>query len=222
MKQLVENIQGGAHQLGPHSAVLAIHWQNDVVAPAGALDPTFAEAVRAKGVIPKAGRLFELARQSGAKVIFINVVFEKNYNGLVGNNALWKLVAKSGGFVRGSKGVEVVDELAPKDTDIVLEHGRISAFYGTELLTLLVGHGIRDVYLTGVATNVAVDHTAKDAVQLGFNTMIVDDCCASSNEKYHDAAILTLRVLCTDVVNASEISGAKQASRKQQGRSVCR
>jgi nicotinamidase-related amidase len=209
MKQLVENIQqAGIHRLGPHSAILAIHWQNDVVAPAGALDPTFAEAVRVKGVIPRASRLFELARQSGAKVIFINAVFEKDYVGLVGNNALWKLVSKSGGFVRGGKGVEVVPELAPKPADIVLEHGRISAFYGTELLTVLIGHGIRDVYVTGVATNVAVDHTAKDAVQLGFNTIVVDDCCASSNEKYHDAAMLTLRILCTDVVDAAAIKGA--------------
>lgn len=213
MKQLVENIEAiGAHRLGPHSAVLAIHWQNDVVAQDGALDPTFAEAVRSKGVIPRVGQLLNLARESGAKVIFINVVFEKDYVGLVGNNALWKMVGKSGGFVRGGKGVEVVKDLTPHPTDIVMEHGRISGFFGTELLTVLIGHGIQDVYVTGVATNVAVDHTAKDAVQLGFNTIIVDDCCASANDKYHEAAMMTLRVICTDVVNAAAIQGAVQAA----------
>jgi nicotinamidase-related amidase len=206
MKQLVESIRTSTRAgLGPHSAVLAIHWQTDVVAPTGTLNRTFAKTVERKGIIPKTANVIARARQAGSKIIYVNVLFEQNYVGLVRNNALWNMVSQSGGFVRGATGLEVVPALAPHADDVVLTHSRISCFYGTELLTVLIGNGITDLYLTGVATNVAVDHTARDAVQLGFNTYIVDDCCASSDDDHHNASLQTLRVVCTGIVQSQEL-----------------
>ena len=206
MKQLGDNLlDRKAHDIGPRSAFIGIHWQNDVVASFGALSETFAGSVDERGLVPKTSEMFQNARACGASIIYVNVIFEPGYSGLVRNNALWNMVYNSKQFVRGTKGVQIVDDLRPEEGDVVLEHTRISCFYGTNLIDILVGRGIDSVYLTGVATNVAVDHTAKDAVQYGFNTYVVEDCCTSADLSYHDAAIATLKVLCTDIVKSYEL-----------------
>lgn len=209
MKQLTDNLLVGQRRtLDAHSALLAIHWQYDVVAPGGALSETFASAVRDRDVIPKMARLISHFRSAGAHIVHVIVRHESKHVGHVANNALFNLVAKSDRFLNGTPGVEVIRELGLEDRDIVLYHSRISCFHGSELLTYLIGHGIRALYLTGVATNVAVDHTARDAVQSGFDTYLVEDCCASADMAYHDAALMTLRLLCTGIVTSDELINA--------------
>lgn len=206
MKQLSENLlRREAQQIGPKCAMIGVHWQNDVVASFGALSETFAGSVENRGLIAKTAALFDHARKQGASIIYVNVIFEPDYVGLVKNNALWNMVYNSKRFIRGTTGVEIVDGLRPREGDVVIDHARISCFYGTSLLDILIGRGIDSVYLTGVATNVAVDHTAKDAAQYGFKTYVVEDCCTSADLTYHDAAIATLRVLCTDIVTSDDL-----------------
>jgi nicotinamidase-related amidase len=129
------------------------------------------------------------------------------YAGHVVNNALFNSVVEKKGFIRGTPGVAVIPELAPKPGDVTVEHSRISSFYGSDLLHALVGRGIETVAVTGVATNVAIDHTIRDAVQLGFRTVLLEDCCCSSDPAHHEAALMTLRVLSTAVLEADEFAG---------------
>lgn len=209
MKQLRENlIEGGRRPPGPKSAVLAIHWQYDVVAPDGALSETFAKSVGERQVIAKTSRLIENVRKAGGHIIYVIAQTEPSHSPHIANNALWNMVARSDRFMKGTRGVEVIEELAPQEQDVILYHDRTSCFYGTSLLNYLVGKDIRDLYLTGVATNVAVDHTARDAAQFGFNTYLVEDCCASADMRFHDAALMTLELLCTGVVKSHEVTAA--------------
>jgi nicotinamidase-related amidase len=87
-----------------------------------------------------------------------------------------------------------------------VDHSRSSAFFGSDLLTILIGPGIDTVALSGIATNVAVDHTARDAMQLGFRTLLIEDCCFSSDPEHHKAALVTLRVLCSGVITSREFA----------------
>jgi biuret amidohydrolase len=52
---------------------------------------------------------------------------------------------------------------------------------------------------------VAVDHTARDAVQYGFRTIVVEDCCFSSDPTYHEASLMSLRALASGVVKADDL-----------------
>jgi biuret amidohydrolase len=206
MEQMLENaIEETRAPLGPTSAIIAVHWQYDVVAPGGALSRTFAKSVGERGVVAKSAKLFDYARRAGAHIVYVIVQKELRNTPHIANNSLWNLMKRTDQFFEGTRGVEILDELAPSPQDVVIHHDRISCFYGTSLLSYLVGTHIKDVYLTGVATNVAVDHTAKDAVQYGFNTYLIEDCCAAADMKMHDAALMTLRVLCTGIVTSEEI-----------------
>lgn len=205
MEGLIENrIRDLGGIVARRTAILAVHWQVDVVASEGVFGRTFAPTVTASGVIPRTARLLEAARAAGAMVVYVNVQYWPGYVGLVRNNALFNSVVEKKGFIRGTPGVEVISELAPKPTDVVVTHSRISSFHGSDLLNTLVGHGIETVAVTGVATNVAIDHTVRDAVQFGFRTIVIEDCCCSSDPAHHEAALMTLRVLSTGVLKSTE------------------
>lgn len=205
MEGLIENrIRDLGSLVASRTAVLAIHWQVDVVAPEGVFGKTFAPTVKASGVIPRTAKVLEAARCAGAMVAYVNVQYWPDYVGLVRNNALFSSVVEKKGFIRGTPGVAVIPELAPLPGDVQVEHSRISAFHGSDLLNILIGNGIETVVVTGVATNVAIDHTVRDAVQYGFRTILLEDCCCSSDPKHHEAALMTLRVLSTGVVKSDE------------------
>lgn len=194
------------------TAVLAVHWQVDVISPEGVFGKVFAPAVAASGIVPRTKSLLAAARRAGARVVYVNVLYFPGYAGHIRNNALFNAVVDQGGFIRGTPGVEVVPELRPESGDITVEHSRISAFFGNDLTTMLIGHGIETVIVTGVATNVAIDHTVRDAVQLGYRTILAEDCCCSSSPDYHEAALKTLRVLATGIAQADELIAGFEAA----------
>jgi nicotinamidase-related amidase len=83
----------------------------------------------------------------------------------------------------------VIDEVAPHDGDVVLTHCRVSCFHGTELDVVLRGAGIDTVVLAGVATNLAVESTARAGADLGYRILVVSDTCSTTSETAHDASL---------------------------------
>lgn len=218
MKGLIENqIRNLDGVVAHRTAVLAVHWQTDVVSPEGVFGKTFAQSVLAAGVIPRTAQVLDAAREVGAMVAYVNVQYWPDYVGLVRNNALFSSVIETKGFIRGTPGVQVIRELAPQPGDVVVEHSRISSFYGSDLLNTLIGNGIETVIVTGVATNVAIDHTVRDAVQYGFRTILVEDCCCSSDPAYHEAALMTMRVLSTAILKSTDVVTLLRNSKEKAG-----
>lgn len=200
------------------TALLGVHWQEDVVGTRGGdLGDVFADYVTKSNIIPRTVDLFNAARAAGSLIVFINVAFWPGHQGVIRNNGLFNAVTqRKSSFIRGSKGVEVLPEFGLTSTDYVIEHSRISAFHGSDLLSILIGNGIERVAVTGVATNVAVDHTTRDAAQYGYDTVLIEDCCCSSDPSYHEASLKSLRVLATHIVKAEEFKTALIAPSRQQ------
>lgn len=204
MEKILENKISPNRIDASRTAILAIHWQNDAAKPDGAFGPSFAKSVEDSGVIGRTASLFEAGRKRGAQVAYVNVAFWPNYKGLPKNNPLFNTVVHTGAFKRGTRGAEIIAELSPSSDDYIFEHSRISGFYGTELDAVLRADGIENLVLTGIATNVAVDHTARDAAQFGYKVFVVEDCCCSSDRQHHEAALATLRVVATEVFTLNE------------------
>lgn len=201
MKAIIDNrLTGTAPLAAANTAILAIHWQNDIVQASGAFGPIFADNVRKTGVLANAARLIAEGRQAGVSVVHVLAAYDSRYRGHVANNALFRTVVQRHAFVRGSRGWEPCEEIRPEGDEPVIEHSRISSFCGTDLSAWLRARGVLHLAVTGVATNVAVDHTVRDAVQEGFNTYLLEDCCCSSTAAFHDAAMMTLSALSTYVM----------------------
>jgi nicotinamidase-related amidase len=202
MKVFLDHRLSGLERMNvDQTAILAIHWQVDVVEPQGAMG-IFHEAVKRLGIVEKTAAVIAAGRKLRMPIVYVNVAYQPGYPELVRNNGLFNTVPKMGCLVRGTPGVKVIDRLAPQPGDYVVEHTRISSFFGTDLDTILRSLQMRTLIVTGIATNVAVDHTIRDAVQFGYDAILLQDCCYSSVAEYHEAALKTLQVLATQVTDS--------------------
>ncbi|MFC7661461.1 cysteine hydrolase family protein [Pseudonocardia benzenivorans] len=145
------------------TAFIAVHYQNDVITPEGAFGPSFAEQATAAGIVPTTKTLHAAARAAGAQVVYTRVAFQPGYGDLVGNFPLLAMVGQQGCLVDGTSAAAIVDELTPLDGDTVVTHQRVSGFVGSELDAVLRGRGVDTVVITGVATNMSVESTARSA-----------------------------------------------------------
>lgn len=186
------------------TAVLALHWEVDVVTPEGAFGPFFAEMVKNTGVIARTAQVLNRARSAAMPVIYTRVCFRPGYPELIVNNLLFSLTVEKMALIDGTPGAEIIPELAPVQGDFVIDHRRVSAFYGTELNTLLKHLGITTVALTGVATNITVEGTAREAANEGYNVIVLADCCSAASPAIHQATLETLGILCSSVTSADE------------------
>lgn len=83
----------------------------------------------------------------------------------------------------------------------------VSAFARSKLEEILKQHGITDLILTGVATNMVVESTARAAVDKGYSVITVENGVTSFSEEVHQAALATLRSL-GDVAPAADVAAA--------------
>ncbi|MDQ1058114.1 nicotinamidase-related amidase [Arthrobacter globiformis] len=198
-------------QLDPaRTALVNVHWQQDIVTAQGAFAPFFAEAVQRHGVIDRTRILVEAARESGVPVIWARAAFRPGYPELVMNTGLSHAIKDLNALVEGSSGAQIIEELAPLDSEPVVSHPGTSAFPVTPLDSILRRLGIETVLFTGVATNITVEGTARDAVNLGYRAVIVSDACAAATDAAHEATLETFSLL-GQTATVDEIRAALEA-----------
>lgn len=108
-------------------------------------------------------------------------------------------------FVSGSWGWQIVDELVPGSSELVVQKPRYDAFLRTSLEDDLRSRGITTVVVAGVITNCCVDTTARSAFMRGFDVLVLEDCVATFGEErdLHDASLLNLSLLFAVVGDSS-------------------
>lgn len=89
----------------------------------------------------------------------------------------------------GSREAQILDELAPRPNELVFSKTAGSSFNGTNLDFVLRNLGIRTLVLTGVMTSGCVESAARDAKDLGYGVLLVQDACASWTEELHQASL---------------------------------
>ena len=94
--------------------------------------------------------------------------------------------------IAGTKGAEIVPELAPRDDDIVIPKRRYSGFFGTDLDITLRERGVDTLRLVGDCTNICVLYTAADARNLGYSVEVLEDGVTSFDEEAHRDALREL------------------------------
>ena len=108
---------------------------------------------------------------------------------------------------------EFVPELGPRENDVVIGKHQWGAFYGTDLDLQLRRRGINTIVIGGIATNMGVESTARDAYEHGYALVFVEDGMATFAAEMHAFAIQTIfprigRVRSTEqVVRAMDVSG---------------
>jgi len=93
---------------------------------------------------------------------------------------------------RGSFEHDIVDRLAPLPGDLVIDKNASSAFNGSAIDQLLRNMAIDTLVMTGMATDMCVETTSRDAADRGYNVVVVEDATATFVEEHHLAALSSL------------------------------
>ncbi len=100
--------------------------------------------------------------------------------------------------------MEIAEEVKPGPADLVLSKHTANIFVGTPFDYFMRNRGIETLIFTGIATDMGIDTSARNAASLGYYTVVVSDCVSSSDKGRHEAIIKTLPVVCP-VLTAEEI-----------------
>lgn len=185
-------------QLNVHaSALMVVDMQNFFLDPAS---PTF--ACGGVAIIPTVKRLLAAFRKAGRPVIFTRHVHHPDDLD-VGIMGWWW----EGKCIEGSPESEVHPELAPLPGEKVIFKHRYSAFYNTDLETILRVLKIEDLVIAGTMTNMCCESTARDAYYRDYRVFFPADATGSINEEMHLASLLNLAFGFAYVTTGDEIIG---------------
>ena len=201
-------------ELNPtRTAIIAVHLQKDVVNADGAFGGFFAAQAVERDVVGVNPTLLDAARHAGSTVVYTRVAWQPGLADLVVNSPILQNRPQSGCLVEGSDKAQILDELTPQDSDLVVTHQRVGGFSASQLDHLLRSRGIDTLLFTGVATNFSVEGTARQASDLGYRTIIVADACSAADPATHDASIASLGLLA-EITTSADILDALSAATK--------
>lgn len=170
-----------------NTALIVVDMQNAYASLGGYVDSAGFDISGAQSVIAKVGTALEAARAAGISVVYLQNGWDGDYVEAGGpgspnwykSNAL-KTMRKypelAGRFLaKGGWDYEIVDQLSPQPGDIVVPKTRYSGFFNSTLDSTLRARGIRNLVFTGIATNVCVEATLRDAFHLEYFGVMLED-----------------------------------------------
>jgi nicotinamidase-related amidase len=172
------------------TALLLVHWQNEIAAFEGRNAQDMAQRVRAQGILQRTQAVLDATRKRGMLVVYINGVHAPGYPELGAKTVpLAAMLIARGSMQKGTWGVEVIDELKPMAGEILIDNYSPSGFSSTPLDVVLRARGITNLVISGIATHVAVESTTREAFNLGYTVFTLEDCCTSTTQEIHDWSI---------------------------------
>ena len=204
-----------------HTAVLMIDMQRDFLEPGGFGAALGNDVSLLRSAIEPCRRVLDAARAAGLTVIFFQNGWDKDYieAGTPGSpnwhksNALKTMRARpelAGTLLaKGTWDYAIVDELKPKPGDIVIPKTRYSGFFNTNIDSVLRARGIRNLVFTGVATNVCVESSLRDAFHLEYFAVVLEDATHHLGPDYiQQAAIYNIEKFFGWVSTVADFCGA--------------
>jgi ureidoacrylate peracid hydrolase len=175
-------------------ALLVIDMQNSFCHPDGVMRSLVGPIDRLDEQVSALSRTITEMRSRAVPIVYLRMVFQPNY---ADADAVFRRLIpeamRRGALARGSWDAEIMDELAPRAGDTVVDKTRFDGFLATPLTTILTGLRVRRVLVSGAYTNVCVEITCKSAYQSDFEPILFADCAAALNQRVHDRAVDVLR-----------------------------
>ncbi len=172
------------------TALIVVDMQNDFVKEDGAL--VVKQAVE---TIPAIRRLLSLARTHGMPVFFTQDTHDPGDMEF----PIW-----GEHVLRGSWGWQIVDELAPRPSERVIQKLRYDGFFGTSLDHELRLKAIHTVIVCGTVANICVLHTAGSAALRGYKVILAIDAVSAITDFDLQTAIRQTSFLYRGTITTSD------------------
>lgn len=184
------------------SAVVVVDMQNAFASKKGMLDLAGADISGAPRVVDSIGSILQAARPAGLPIVYLQMGYQAdlsdsggpgspNWHKELGIRMMNCTPELRGKLVTvGTWDFAIVDELQPKPGDIVIVKTRYSGFARTSLDRELRQRGIRYLFFTGIATNVCVESTLRDAFFLDYWPILITDAAMTAGQPaMHEASV---------------------------------
>jgi ureidoacrylate peracid hydrolase len=184
------------------TALVVVDMQNGFASRGGLLDLAGFDISGAAPVIEINKRLIGAARAAGVKVVYLQMSFKPdlsdsggpaspNYHKELALRLMRERPELAGKLlVDGTWDWQIVDALKPEPGDHVVRKSRYSGFCRTGLEEHLSMHEVRHLLFTGIATNVCVESTARDAFFAEFWPILVEDAMSHAGPDFTRQATL--------------------------------
>lgn len=200
MSDLASNYKGvfdGRIGFGKRPALLIVDFINAYVTEGA---PLFAPDVVT--AVDETIPLLSLAREKQIPVLYTKVLYNKNFRD--GGIFIQKVpVLKT--MVEGEPLAEIVPQLTPVESDIIIVKQYASAFFGTSLAATLTSLGVDTILLTGCSTSGCIRASAVDGMQYGFRVIVPRECVADRHPSPHEANLFDINSKYGDVVSKGEV-----------------
>ncbi len=158
-----------------------------------------------KTSIELAGRF----REANATVVLVNVGWLPDFKDALRQPVDQPMQIPPGGF--SPDFMELADGLA-RPGDIRITKRQWGAFYGTELDLQLRRRGIQTIVLGGIATNVGVESTARQAWEHGYALILAEDATSGQSAEMHDFAVKNIFPRISRIMKSKDIGFSAERS----------
>ena len=176
-----------------HPSLFIIDMQNGFCHPNGTFSKIGMPTSRLLDVVPAISRLRALCHAHDIPVFYTAGSLNADYSDAGIQIDDYPAVRDLKGFVRGTWDAQILDDLQPASNETVIAKTRNSAFWGTRLDAILRERGIDQLIVAGVATNVCVESTVRDAWTYGFRAVTVSDATGALTHEEQMASMTNLR-----------------------------
>ena len=187
---------GQSVTLGERPAVLVVDFSCGFTDPECTMGSDLTEEVEATS------RLLAAAREREIPIIFTTIGFEPNLK----DGSLWLQKAPGlGDLIVSGKWVEIDPRLERREEETVILKKGASAFFGTNLPSVLVSQGVDTVIMCGATTSGCIRATAVDLLQYGYPTLVPRECVGDRAQAPHEANLVDIQAKYADVVPIGDV-----------------
>jgi ureidoacrylate peracid hydrolase len=185
------------------TALIVVDMQNTFCKKGGIFDYIGAlDETKVKRVIDRDKKVVEACRRKGVRVVYLRMGYRPdlanaggpespNYHKELGVVAMRQHPELNRKFlVRGTRDWEIIDELKPRPGDIIVDKHRYSGFVNTDLDTILETNNIKYLLFIGLATNVCVESTLREAYFREYFPVLISDGCGNIGPESTQAATI--------------------------------
>lgn len=204
-----------------HSAIVVVDMQNAFVNKGGTLDLAGVDLSDAARVVRVIHDVLDAARVSGVPIVYLQVGYKPDLTNAGGprspnyhKETAVRLMCtrpelKGKLLTEGSWDFAIVDELAPHPGDVVITKTRYSGFAGTTLDSQLRVRGIQSLFFAGIATNVCVESTLRDAYFLDYwPILLADATMAAGDRSVYEASVFNVESFFGWTLKSSQLQAS--------------
>ncbi|KAB1187336.1 MULTISPECIES: cysteine hydrolase [Haloferax] len=190
------------------TALLITDPQVDFLKPESVVWDHVGETVEENNVVDNLVKLRDAAREGGIRVFYSPHYYESDeYENWTHLNSIDQIMFDTRMFDRAGSGSAFIPELEPdENTFVCAPHKQLSGFWSNDINTQLRQRGVDSIVLAGMSANLCVESHLRDAVEAGFEVLVVTDATAAAGREALKAAYTNYGFIAHETATTDEVT----------------